>query len=53
MLFDFITLTQLTDRRSRNILDRAILITRSPLVAKSSQTKALTGHKAEELSSNC
>jgi predicted HicB family RNase H-like nuclease len=36
----------------KNILDRAISITRSPLVAKSCQTKAQAGHKAEESYSN-
>jgi hypothetical protein len=47
-----ITSTQATNRRSKNILDRTISTTRSPLVAKSCQTKAQAGHKAEESYSN-
>ena len=47
-----VQLLQSLDRRSRNILDSAISITRSPLVAKSCQTKAQAGHKAEESCSN-
>ncbi len=51
-MFGFITSTQATDRRSSHILDRTILTTRFPLVAKSYQTKAQAGHKAEESYSN-
>jgi len=52
MLLGFITSTQATNRRSRNIRDRAISITQFPLVAKSYQTKAQAGHKVEESCSN-
>ena len=51
-MLGFVTSTQPTDRRSRNILDRTISITQFPLVAKSYQTKAQAGHKAEESYSN-
>jgi hypothetical protein len=52
VILNSITSIQPTDRRSRNIRDRIISVTRFPLVAKSYQTKAQAGHKAEELCSN-